>query len=55
MTMMKQLKMELIQLNESIDMITMQLDMQHDEQLVERLQRLLDERKSIITKLEGIN
>lgn len=49
------LKMKLIQLNESIDMIQVQLSKVDDPQLEERMQKLLEERREIITKLEGIN
>lgn len=52
---MSRLKMELIQINEAIDMITVVLDKQEDLALVEQLKELLKKRKDIIERLERIN
>jgi hypothetical protein len=58
---MDNLKMELIQLNEAIDMITMMLDKQeelgkeYDPQLVEQLRKRLDEREELIKTMESLN
>lgn len=51
---LKDLQMELIQLNESIDMITTMLDINNDQELLDKLEKLLKERKEIIKQIEGL-
>jgi hypothetical protein len=58
---MKDLKMELLQLSEAIDMITVVLDKQeelgqdYDQQLVEQLRKLLGEREVLVKKMESLH
>jgi hypothetical protein len=58
---MKDLKMELLQLSEAIDMITVVLDKQeelgqdYDQQLVEQLRKLLGEREVLGKKMESLH
>lgn len=52
---MNDLKMELAQLNEAIDMITMMLDKKDDPQLVEQLAERLKERDELIKKINALN
>jgi HD-GYP domain-containing protein (c-di-GMP phosphodiesterase class II) len=47
---MNDLRAELMQLNEAIDMICTVLDMQHDPQLVEQLEKLLEELKVLVER-----
>ncbi|WP_174732067.1 hypothetical protein [Mesobacillus harenae] len=51
---LKDLQMELIQLNESIDMMTTMLNKNNDQELVDKLEKLLKERKEIIKKIERL-
>jgi hypothetical protein len=48
------LKMELVQLNEAIDMATMVLDRKEDPQMVAQLKDLLKKREDVIQRLERI-
>ncbi|MCQ6277381.1 hypothetical protein JMM81_21165 [Bacillus sp. V3B] len=50
----KELKMELIQINEAIDMINTMLQINNDPELEDRLEKLLEEKKQIVKRLESL-
>jgi hypothetical protein len=52
---MNDLRAELMQLNEAIDMICTVLDKKHDPQLVDQLEKLLEERKVLLERIQSLN